>query len=117
MRLLPTTSTAARTSLGYITAGAMLVIWMGVWGVYLVNNAPERHGLYYLCIGLLITGFALIVIGLATGRIGSAARPADTVRAVLTPPPAADPRTPPIAAVTNPVPIEAPAPLALNQRD
>jgi hypothetical protein len=117
MRLFSTTSSAARTSLAYITVGALLVIWMGVWGVYLLNNVPDRNGLLYLCLGLLVTGLALMVIGLATGRLGTAAREADTVQAVVATPPGVNPDAQPLTAVTSPVSIEAPPPLAVNQRD
>jgi hypothetical protein len=117
MRLFPTTSSAARTSLAYITVGALLVIWMCVWGVYLLNNVPDREGLRYLCLGLLISGLALIVIGLATGRIGGAARNADVVQAVVAPPSTVDPDSQPLAAIAQPVPTDAVPPLAVNKRD
>ena len=114
MRFFPTTSSAARTSLAYITVGALLVIWMCVWGVYLLNNVPDREGLRYLCLGLLISGLALIVIGLATGRIGGAARNADTVQAVIASPP---PDSQPLTAITQPVATDAAPPLVVNRRD
>ena len=117
MRFFPTTSSAARTSLAYITVGALLVIWMGVWGVYLLNNVPDREGLRYLCLGLLISGMALIVIGLATGRIGGAARNADAIQAVIAPPPADLPDSQPLTATAQPVSTDAAPPLAVNKRD
>jgi hypothetical protein len=70
-------STAARTSLIYITIGAVSVIWTGVWYIYLLNNPPEAHSAYYWCGGLLVTGLTLILIGFGVGQIGRSARHAD----------------------------------------
>jgi hypothetical protein len=60
----------------YITVGAILAVWTAVWYVYLhYTNAPA--GPYFWCYGLFFTGLTLIVIGLALGRIGRAARHAE----------------------------------------
>jgi hypothetical protein len=61
----------------YITIGAIGVIWTGVWYIYLVNNPPESHSVYYWCGGLLVTGLTLILIGFGVGQIGRSARHAD----------------------------------------
>ena len=66
--------TAARTALIYVTLGALLVIWTGIWYFYLYNNPPETASVYYWCSGLLISGLALIFIGCALGRIDQAAQ-------------------------------------------
>lgn len=63
-------STVARTALFYVTAGVFTVIWTGVWFVYLFNNPPESHDTYYWSTGFLVTGLALILIGLGAGRFG-----------------------------------------------
>jgi hypothetical protein len=75
--MLPSTSSAARTALVYITVGALLVIWTGVWFIYLRNSAPQNDAPYYWCGGLVITGITLIVIGLGIGQIGRSAKNAD----------------------------------------
>jgi hypothetical protein len=77
MWLFNQASTAARTSLVYITVGAMTVIWTGIWYVYLYNNPPETHTAYYWCSGFLVSGLTLVLIGLGLGRIGRSARGAD----------------------------------------
>jgi hypothetical protein len=60
----------------YITVGAILGVWTAVWYLYLHHtNAPD--GPYYWCYGLFFTGLTLIIIGLAVGRIGRAARHAE----------------------------------------
>jgi hypothetical protein len=79
------TSTAARTALIYITAGALTVIWTGVWYVYLHNNPPETSNPYYWCGGLLLTGLTLMVIGFGLGRIGRSARHAETPATIASP--------------------------------
>jgi hypothetical protein len=86
---LPTASSAARTALVYITLGALIVIWTGVWFVYLVNHQENQigQGIYYLIAGLMITGVVLMAIGLGLGRIGSAARKAEVpIQTVVAPP-------------------------------
>ena len=71
-------SPAARTALLYITVGALMLVWTGIWYWWLTRHAdavPERT--WYWCYGLLLTGLVLLVIGLALGRIGRAARHAE----------------------------------------
>jgi hypothetical protein len=70
-------SSAARTALVYITVGTLMVIWTGVWFLYLRNDPPVANGVYYVCGGLLVTGLALIGIGFGLGQIGRSARHAD----------------------------------------
>jgi hypothetical protein len=70
-------SAAARMALAYITVGALTVIWTGVWWAYLRTQEVASVTSYYYCVGFMLTGFTLLVIGLALGRIGRAARPAD----------------------------------------
>jgi hypothetical protein len=97
-------STAARTALIYITAGALVVIWTVVWYIYLHNNPPETNSVYYWCTGFLMTGLAFVLIGFGLGRIGRAARHADVppegvTLAVMNPQPnAAAPAPVPVAA-------------------
>jgi hypothetical protein len=69
--------TAGRTALIYITAGTLTVVWATVWYVYLFNNPAETQNAYYWCTGFLVTGLALVLIGLGLGRIGRSAQAAD----------------------------------------
>jgi hypothetical protein len=96
MWLFNQTSSAARISLTYITVGAMSVIWTGVWYVYLYNNPPDSHGVYYWCAGFLVTGLILILIGFGLGHIGRSAQcaelpPQQIAPAVMTTQPATAP--------------------------
>jgi hypothetical protein len=72
------TSPPARVSLAYITIGSLLIVWSGVWFVYLYNHPPENTNTYYWVTGLLITGFTLLLIGISLGRIAQASRSAET---------------------------------------
>jgi hypothetical protein len=84
-------SPSARTALVYITFGVLIVIWTGVWYIYLVNNRPDTNSPYYWCSGLLLTGIAFVALGFALGRIGQSARQAEIPpEAVITTPLAVD---------------------------
>jgi hypothetical protein len=113
MWLFNQASSAARTALIYITAGALVVIWTVVWYVYLHNNPPETNSVYYWCTGFLVTGLTLVLIGFGLGRIGRSARHADlppdglTV-AVTNPRPSAVAPAPEMAPVNSPAAIVAP---------
>ena len=99
MWLFSQPSAAARAALIYITAGALIVIWTGVWYVYLHNNPPEANSVYYWCGGMLASGLTLLLIGFGVGRIGRAARHADAPTQVV-PPLTANPQ---MTAVVRPV--------------
>jgi len=71
------TSPPARLSLAYITIGALLVVWSGVWFAFVWNHPPQTNNTYYWVIGSLISGFTLLIIGFSLGRIGQASRSAE----------------------------------------
>lgn len=77
MAVISKPSGAARLAVVYITAGALLDVWSGIWYWYLSNHPPEGDKTWYWCYGLLLTGAVLLFIGLALGRIGRAARDAE----------------------------------------
>jgi hypothetical protein len=81
MIILTKPSAEARVALIYITGGALLGVWSGVWYLYLRDSPPTTAVPYYLCTGFLLTGLILILIGFGVGHIGRAAR-----RAELPPP-------------------------------
>lgn len=78
MPLMSQPSSAAKTSLAYITLGSLLIVWTGVWYWYLRGN-PEGvlPRTWYICYGLLATGAVVLLIGLAVGQIGRQARHAE----------------------------------------
>jgi hypothetical protein len=69
-------TTAGRAALTYITVGVLTVIWAGVWYVYLFNNASAQSASYW-CTGFLVTGLAMVAIGLVLGMISRSGRPAN----------------------------------------
>jgi hypothetical protein len=70
---------AARSALTYITVGALMNVWSGVWFWYMYSTSEgNRDGTWwYICTGIMLSGLVLIVIGLLIGRIGREARRAD----------------------------------------
>jgi hypothetical protein len=78
MPLMSQPSSAARTSLAYITVGSLLLVWTAIWYWYLHANPQEVQLLtWYICYGLLATGAVVLLIGLAVGQIGRQARHAE----------------------------------------
>ncbi len=76
------TSGAARMAVIYVTIGALLDVWTTIWYIWMNRHGTETDGPYFWCYGFFFTGLTLMIIGLALGQIGRAARhaeaPADT---------------------------------------
>lgn len=112
----------------YITVGAIMDVWTILWFDYMRRHGTASDGPYYWCYGFFFTGLTLIIIGLALGRIGRAARhaesPPDTtssnqaVRAQqpAVPPAGVAPAPPGVAPMATPVPPVAGAPPAYQPR-
>ncbi len=84
LSLLRSPSRSAGTAIWYVTVGVLMMIWTGVWYYARHQNWAEGsadgsdHALEkYVCIGLFMTGLAVLVIGLLVGQIGGAAKQAD----------------------------------------
>jgi RsiW-degrading membrane proteinase PrsW (M82 family) len=77
MPMLSKPSPAARLSVMYITIGALIDVWSGIWFWYMSNHPPENEAMHYWCWGFLFTGATLLAIGLALGKIGRAAQHAE----------------------------------------
>lgn len=77
MAMLTKPSAAAKMALAYITIGSLMIVWTGVWFAWLYRNPSPHQFTYYFCTALMLTGVTLLVIGLALGRIGRAARKAE----------------------------------------
>lgn len=108
-------SRSTQLSIMYITVGVLLTIWSSVWYYFLRNSEyPAANWRYYVCIGLLFSGIAVLIIGLLLGRIGREAQHADVPIGYM--PPATTPVVPaaPVTAATAapaaPVATAAPAP-------
>ena len=73
-------SQSAQVALFLIIGGVLAMIWSGVWYVAMRNGAAPGWAQHpYVCAGVFLSGLALLVIGVLVGRIGAAAKPADTV--------------------------------------
>ena len=72
---------SAKTSLVYLTIGALTVIWSVIYYLYLERTGASNLT-YLWCYGFFFSGLVLIVIGLAVGHIGRSA-----MRAEVAPPP------------------------------
>ena len=75
--LMSKPSGAAPATLVYITLGAIMTVWSGIWYMYLLNNPPQHPVINYICYGFLITGIVLLVIGIILGPISRWARHAE----------------------------------------
>jgi RsiW-degrading membrane proteinase PrsW (M82 family) len=75
--LLSKPSGAAPATLFYVTVGAMMTVWSGIWFMYLRNNPPSHPFVNYVCFGFLITGIVLLMIGFTLGPLSRWARHAE----------------------------------------
>lgn len=72
-------SRSAAGAIKYVTIGTLLIIWAGLWYYYFlmpVPNAPAWQK--FVCVGTILSGFAIAAIGLLFGLIGRGAKAADT---------------------------------------
>jgi hypothetical protein len=76
MPLLSRPGFGPKASLVYITIGCLMDVWVAVWYFTIVRGAEEEtpRTTWFWLIGLFLTGFSLLVIGLLLGRIGQSAR-------------------------------------------
>jgi hypothetical protein len=78
MPLMSKPSEEAKIAILFVTAGALTLVWSGVWMLFLHDHAPETAPWqHYVCYGCLASGLVVLVIGLALGRIARAARQAE----------------------------------------
>jgi hypothetical protein len=77
MSILSNPSVVVRSALIYVTAGTLTVIWSAIWFFYLRDNPPAESATFFWCYGFLLTGMALLIIGLTIGRIGRSSRHAE----------------------------------------
>ncbi len=74
MPILNKLTGAFPATLFYITAGILIDVWSLMWFIY---YPPDTRSEYFWIVGFLLTGLALLAIGLLLGRIGRAARVAE----------------------------------------
>ena len=85
MNVFTNMTSGTRAALGYITVGALTIVWSGLYFFYLRNHLPEGDNdkPFYWVIGFFLSGLTLFLIGVAVGWIGRSARPADQLHAVI----------------------------------
>ncbi len=69
-------STSAKTALIYLTVGALMSVWTVIYYIFQIRQGTSESVRFW-CAGFFFTGLVLFTIGLAIGRIGRAARPAE----------------------------------------
>ena len=75
MPILTKPSFGPRTSIIYITAGALIDVWVAVWYfAYGRGDGALSPTTRFWLLGLFLTGLTLILIGAFLGSIGRAAR-------------------------------------------
>jgi hypothetical protein len=113
MALMTKPSFAPQTALVYVTVGTLTGVWSGLWYWYMTKHPPNLDSTWYWCYGFLLTGLALVIIGLTVGRIGRSARHAELPPEEVTPVAAraemnAAARAPVITPVNPVQPVQAP---------
>jgi uncharacterized BrkB/YihY/UPF0761 family membrane protein len=78
LELLRSPSRSAATAILYVTIGTLMVIWAGLWYFYFLmpQTAPPAWE-KFACVGTILSGCAIAVIGFLFGSIGRDAKAAD----------------------------------------
>lgn len=103
--LMKSPSRSAAGAIMYVTIGTLMVIWAGLWYYFFLSplsNPPAWQK--FVCVGTILSGLAIGVIGLLFGMIGREAKAADNAVGVAP----AGPITPIIAGGMAPAAIEVP---------
>ena len=96
-------SRTAAMAVIYITVGILTMIWTGVWYLYVATHAEIADWQKFMCAGFFLSGFAVMVIGLLMGQIGSSAKIADNTIAAETAVPAVPGDSAAVSGTTTPV--------------
>jgi hypothetical protein len=67
----------APTALFFITVGALMTVWSGIWYTYLRDHAASQGTSSYICLGCFVTGIVLLGIGFAVGPMARWSRQAE----------------------------------------
>lgn len=78
LEFLRSPSRSAAGAILYVTIGTLMVIWAGLWYYYFIlpveNPSTWQR---FTCVGTILSGLAIVAIGLLFGLIGRGAREAD----------------------------------------
>lgn len=64
-----------RTALGYVTVGALMCVWTGVW--YWTRETEITRSAWFWVAGFFLTGVTLVILGMVLGPLGRVARRAE----------------------------------------
>ena len=71
-------SRSAFGAIRYVTVWVLLMIWAGLWYYYFLRGNPNAPAWQeFMCIGIMLSGLAVTVIGMLFGVIGAGAKGAD----------------------------------------
>jgi hypothetical protein len=62
----------AKLAVSYITCGTLMIVWSAIWLFYLTVPA-DISGTVYIATGVILSGIAVVLIGLSLGDIGKEA--------------------------------------------
>src|SRR5688572_20417408 len=75
MPILTQPAFGPKVALAYVTVGALIDVWTGVW--YFTRDYELTRTQQFWVIGLALTGFTFITLGLFLGPLGRSARRAE----------------------------------------
>jgi len=71
-------SRSAAGAIWYVTVGTLLMIWAGLYYCYFLMPLPNPPAWQsFACVGAILSGLAVVAIGLMFGTIGRGAKAAD----------------------------------------
>jgi len=62
----------AKLAVSYITFGTLMIVWSAIWLFYLTVSV-DISGTVYIATGIILSGIAVVLIGLSLGEIGKEA--------------------------------------------
>jgi len=83
--LIRSPSRSAAGAILYVTIGTLMIIWAGLWYYYFLfplSNPPAWQ--QFACVGTILSGVAIVTIGLLFGSIGRDAKAADATAGAVT---------------------------------
>lgn len=83
LEMMRNQSRSAAGAIKYVTIGTLMIIWAGLWYFFFVLPIPNASPTHkFICVGTILSGIAIVLIGLLFGSIGRGAKGADTTTGV-----------------------------------
>jgi hypothetical protein len=103
LELIRNPSRSASGAILYVTVGTLMVIWAGLYYYFFLFSTPDSEPWQkYGCVGTILSGLAIAIIGFLYGQIGQGAKSADNTVGVASTTQVA-PLMPVVASSVNPV--------------